>query len=69
MTATYELGEGMKGTIGIIGPKRMDYDKVVSTLKTLTTQLDKTFNKTSEDLSLIHISPREEERLEKKTPG
>ena len=29
MTATYELGEGMKGTIGIIGPKRMDYDKVV----------------------------------------
>jgi len=28
VTATYELGEGMKGTIGIIGPKRMDYDKV-----------------------------------------
>lgn len=47
VTATYELGEGMKGTIGIIGPKRMDYDKVVSTLKTLTTQLDEIFNKTS----------------------
>ena len=29
VTATYELGGGMKGTIGIIGPKRMDYDKVV----------------------------------------
>ena len=29
VTATYELGEGMKGTIGIIGPKRMDYPIVV----------------------------------------
>ena len=44
VTATYELGDGMKGTIGIIGPKRMDYDKVVNTLKTLTTQLDDIFN-------------------------
>ncbi len=40
VTATYELGDGMKGTIGIIGPKRMDYDKVVGTLKTLQSQLD-----------------------------
>jgi len=47
VTTTYELGEGMTGTIGIIGPKRMDYDKVVTTLKTLTTQLDELF-KTSE---------------------
>ena len=29
VTATYELGEGMQGTIGIIGPKRMDYEKVI----------------------------------------
>ena len=40
VTATYELGDGMKGTIGIIGPKRMDYDKVVGTLRTLQNQLD-----------------------------
>lgn len=40
VTATYELDEGMKGTIGIIGPKRMDYDKVIGTLKTLMHQLD-----------------------------
>jgi heat-inducible transcriptional repressor len=40
VTATYELGDGMKGTIGIVGPKRMDYDKVVGTLKTIRTQLD-----------------------------
>ena len=45
VTATYELGEGMKGTIGIIGPKRMDYEKVVGTLKTLMAQLDEIFKK------------------------
>ncbi|MDE7015190.1 MAG: heat-inducible transcriptional repressor HrcA [Kineothrix sp.] len=45
VTATYELEEGMKGTIGIIGPKRMDYDKVVGTLKTLKHQLDDLYNK------------------------
>lgn len=40
VTATYELEEGMRGTIGIIGPTRMDYEKVVDTLKTLMNQLD-----------------------------
>ena len=43
VTATYELGEGMRGTIGIIGPKRMDYEKVVDTLKTLKHQLDELY--------------------------
>lgn len=47
VTATYEIEDGVTGTIGIIGPKRMDYEKVVSTLKTLTGQLDDIFkNKT-----------------------
>lgn len=45
VTATYELEEGMKGTIGIIGPRRMDYDKVISTLKTLKSQLDTLYKK------------------------
>lgn len=45
VTATYELEEGMRGTIGIIGPKRMDYDKVIGTLKTLRTQLDELYKK------------------------
>lgn len=45
VTATYELDEGMKGTIGIIGPKRMDYDKVVGTLKSLMHQLDDLYKK------------------------
>ena len=43
VTATYELGEGMRGTIGIVGPKRMDYDKVVGTLKTLQNKLDEIY--------------------------
>ncbi|MCM1157095.1 MAG: heat-inducible transcriptional repressor HrcA [Bacteroidales bacterium] len=45
VTATYELEEGAKGTIGIIGPKRMDYQKVVNTLKNLTGELDTIFKK------------------------
>ena len=45
VTATYELGEGMKGTIGIIGPKRMDYDKVIGTLKTLMNEFDTIYKK------------------------
>ncbi len=47
VTATYELGEGVKGTVGIIGPKRMDYERVMDSLKELKTQLDGIFNKTS----------------------
>lgn len=43
VTATYELGSGMKGTIGVIGPKRMDYEKVVDALKTMKKQMDKLY--------------------------
>ena len=45
VTATYELGEGMKGTIGIVGPKRMDYERVVNNLKVLKNQLDELYRK------------------------
>ncbi len=48
VTATYQMPEGAKGTIGIIGPKRMDYKKVVSTLKNLTDELDEIFKKGKE---------------------
>ena len=43
VTASYDLGKGMKGTIGIIGPKRMDYENVVDNLKVLRQQLDSIF--------------------------
>jgi len=45
VTATYELEEGVKGTIGVIGPRRMDYEKVIHTLKTLKSQLDTIYKK------------------------
>lgn len=45
VTATYQLDEGMQGTIGIIGPKRMDYEHVVGTLKSLMDQLDGLYKK------------------------
>jgi len=51
VTATYELGEGMKGTIGIVGPKRMDYERVVDTLKNLMRQLDGIYNNKLPDKS------------------
>lgn len=44
VTANYVLGDGLRGSIGIVGPKRMDYDKVVTTLKSLMSQLEDTFN-------------------------
>ena len=47
VTATYELGKGMHGTIGIIGPKRMDYANVVDSLKALKVQLDELIKKES----------------------
>lgn len=48
VTATYELGEGVKGTIGIVGPKRMDYENVVDNLKNLKAQLDGIFDNAKE---------------------
>jgi heat-inducible transcriptional repressor len=40
VTATYDLGDGMKGTVGIIGPRRMDYERVVNVLQHIMDQLD-----------------------------
>lgn len=45
VTATYEIEEGVYGKIGIIGPKRMDYERVVNILHTLMGQLDDIFKK------------------------
>ena len=47
VTATYEIGEGVYGKIGIVGPKRMDYDKVVDKVQNLMTQLDEIFKNKS----------------------
>lgn len=44
VTATYELEDGGTGTVGIVGPKRMDYRKVMKTLRNLTDDLNEIFN-------------------------
>ncbi|MBE5858470.1 MAG: heat-inducible transcription repressor HrcA [Lachnospiraceae bacterium] len=49
VTATYELEEGMKGTIGIVGPKRMDYEKVVGMLKNLKQQMSDLYKNDRKD--------------------
>ena len=43
VTATYRIKEGVYGKIGIVGPKRMDYEKVVGTLENCMQQLDDIF--------------------------
>ncbi|MFC2470468.1 heat-inducible transcription repressor HrcA [Lachnoanaerobaculum gingivalis] len=43
VTANYEIGEGLRGSIGIVGPKRMDYEKVLKTIKTVMASLDEQF--------------------------
>ena len=40
VTAKYQLGNGMHGTIGVIGPKRMDYEKVLRTLNRLIQEME-----------------------------
>lgn len=49
VTANYELGDGMRGVIGVIGPKRMDYEKVLGTMKNLISQLDKAYKRNDGD--------------------
>ncbi len=48
VTASYELEGGVHGKIGIIGPKRMNYEKVVTTLKDTMFQLNEAFKKDEE---------------------
>ncbi len=43
ITASYQLGDGLRGTVGVIGPKRMDYERVLETMRQLMTQLDNSF--------------------------
>ena len=43
VTARYDLGDGMRGVFGVIGPKRMDYEKVLDTMESFREQLDRAF--------------------------
>ena len=48
ITASYEIGGRKVGTIGIIGPTRMEYDKVVSLLSYISSNMDKLLEKNSD---------------------
>lgn len=43
VTANCDFGNGMKGMLGVVGPKRMDYEKVLKTLINLTKNMGKEF--------------------------
>ena len=44
ITANCDFGNGMIGTIGVVGPKRMDYEKVLSTIKKSMEKFGKDLN-------------------------
>ena len=41
--ASYDIGEGMRGVIGVVGPTRMDYAKITARLSYLAEGLSKLF--------------------------
>ncbi len=44
--ASYDIGDGMKGVIGVVGPTRMDYAKVAAKLSYVADGLAKLFGQT-----------------------
>ncbi len=44
ITTTYSLGDEVVGTIGIIGPKRMDYMSTIASLKAMIATMEKKIN-------------------------
>lgn len=49
VTATYTTGSGRQGTIGIIGPTRMQYSRVLSIMNTMGQQLSELFGSGEDD--------------------
>ena len=39
VVTSYEMGDGKNGIIGVIGPKRMNYSKVISTLENMSSMM------------------------------
>ncbi|SDB97978.1 heat-inducible transcription repressor HrcA [Pelagirhabdus alkalitolerans] len=44
ITATYSLAGQQLGTIALLGPKRMEYSRVISLINVLSNQMTRTFN-------------------------
>ena len=48
--ASYDIGDGMRGVIGVVGPTRMDYAKVTARLSYFAESLSKMFGKGETEL-------------------
>ena len=48
--ASYDLGDGMKGLIGVVGPTRMDYAKISARLAYVAQELSGLFKPGSSSL-------------------
>jgi heat-inducible transcriptional repressor len=46
--ASYDIGDGMKGVIGVVGPTRMDYAKITAKLSYMADNLGKLFGNTGQ---------------------
>ena len=43
VVASYDIGDGMQGVIGVVGPTRMDYAKITARLSYLAEGLSRLF--------------------------
>ncbi len=48
ITVTYKMGDNTRGTIGIVGPTRMDYSQVVSVLNGMVNNMEKVLKNLAE---------------------
>ncbi len=48
ITATYKMGDNTRGTIGIVGPTRMDYSQVISVLNGMVQNIEKVLKNLSD---------------------
>ena len=55
VVASYDIGDGMRGLVGVVGPTRMDYAAVAARLSFFAESLTKMFGKEQQ------LPPKEEQ--------
>ena len=58
----FDIGDGMQGMIGVVGPTRMDYAKVTARLSYFAESLSKLFNKPEQPQLPRQETPADEEQ-------
>ena len=56
VVASYDIGDGMRGLVGVVGPTRMDYAAVAARLSYFAESLTKMFGKAQQ------LPPKEDEK-------